>query len=94
MINRERLIKTFCDIVQIDSPSGEEELMAQEIIARLEKMGFATKRDAYGNVVASDGRPNPILLSAHLDTVDRPDLKSCSRLIQLRCPNYLPMPSY
>ena len=35
MINRERLIKTFCDIVQIDSPSGEEELMAQEIIARL-----------------------------------------------------------
>ena len=70
MINRERLIKTFCDIVQIDSPSGEEELMAQEIIARLEKMGFATKRDAYGNVVASDGRPNPILLSAHLDTVE------------------------
>ena len=24
MINRERLIKTFCELVQIDSPSSEE----------------------------------------------------------------------
>ncbi|GIS64176.1 MAG: hypothetical protein CM1200mP3_04240 [Chloroflexota bacterium] len=36
MINRERLVKTFCDIVQIDSPSGEEEEMAQDLIRRLE----------------------------------------------------------
>ena len=69
MINRNRLVKTFCDLASIDSPSGEEEEMAQEIITRLESLGFKTKRDSYGNVVAGDGRTNPILLSAHLDTV-------------------------
>ena len=25
MINRERLVKTFCELVRVDSPSGEEE---------------------------------------------------------------------
>ena len=68
MINRNRLVKTFCDLASIDSPSGEEEEMAQEIIPRLESLGFKTKRDSYGNVVAPDGRTNPIFLSAHLDT--------------------------
>jgi len=70
MINRDRIIQTFCDIVQIDSPSGEEEEMAQEMVRRLEKLGFETRRDDYGNIVASDGREHPILLSAHLDTVE------------------------
>ena len=70
MINRERIIQTFCDLVQIDSPSGEEEEMAHEMIGRLEKLGLETKRDDYGNIVASDGREHPILLSAHLDTVE------------------------
>ena len=28
MINKDRIIKTFCEIVAIDSPSGEEESMA------------------------------------------------------------------
>ena len=44
--------------------------MAQELIRRLEKLGFDTVRDSYGNLVASDGRDNPILLSAHMDTVE------------------------
>ncbi|MEC7835986.1 MAG: M20/M25/M40 family metallo-hydrolase [Chloroflexota bacterium] len=70
MINRDRLVKTFCDIAKIDSPSGEEEEMAKDISSRLESLGFTTMRDDYGNLVATDGRPNPILLSAHLDTVE------------------------
>jgi tripeptide aminopeptidase len=70
MINQDRIIKTFCDIVQIDSPSGEEESMAIDVVSRLEAFGFSVTRDAYGNVIASDGRENPILLSAHLDTVE------------------------
>ena len=32
MIDKDRLITTFCDIVQVDSPSGEEEAMAQDLI--------------------------------------------------------------
>ena len=70
MIRKERLVQTFCDIAKIDSPSGEEENMAINISSRLETLGFETMRDAYGNLVASDGRPDPILLSAHLDTVE------------------------
>lgn len=70
MINRNRLVKTFMDLVQIDSPSGEEEAMAQELTRRLEGFGLKVSRDAYGNLIANDGRENPILLSAHLDTVE------------------------
>ena len=70
MIDRDRLVKTFMDLVQIDSPSGEEEAMAQELTRRLEGFGLKVTRDAYGNLIANDGRENPILLSAHLDTVE------------------------
>ena len=70
MINKDRIIKTFCEIVAIDSPSGEEESMAIDVTNRLENFGFSVIRDDYGNVIASDGRENPILLSAHLDTVE------------------------
>ncbi len=70
MINRDRLVKTFCDLVRIDSPSGEEEAVAQELIKRLEGMGLNVQRDDYGNLVANDGGNNPITLSAHMDTVE------------------------
>ncbi len=70
MINRDRLVKTFTDLVKIDSPSGEEEAMAQELTCRLEQFGFTVKRDCYGNVIASNGKPDPLLLSAHMDTVE------------------------
>ena len=70
MITRDRLVKTFCDLVQIDSPSGEEEAMALELTRRLEALGLSAVRDDYGNLIASDGGPNPLLLSAHMDTVE------------------------
>ena len=70
MIDRDRLVKTFCDLARIDSPSGEEETIAVELVARLEALGLGVQRDSYGNVIASDGRENPIMLSAHMDTVE------------------------
>ena len=70
MIRRDRLVETFCEIARIDSPSGEEEAMAQYLMARLEGYGFNVERDDYGNVVANDGREDPIILSAHMDTVE------------------------
>ena len=70
MINRERLVKTFCDLVQIDSPSGEEEQVAVELHRRLEALGLSATRDDYGNLIASDGGDDPVLLSAHMDTVE------------------------
>ena len=70
MIRRERLVKTFQDIVQIDSPSGEEEAMAVDMVRRLRALGMSVARDDYGNVIASNGGKNPLLLSCHLDTVE------------------------
>lgn len=70
MINRERLVKSFCDLARIDSPSGEEDAVATELIARLEALGLSIKRDSYGNVIAGDGRSRPLILSAHMDTVE------------------------
>lgn len=70
MINKDRLVKTFMDLVQIDSPSGEEERIAQELVKRLAALGFDVLRDAHGNVVASEDGDNPLLLSAHMDTVE------------------------
>jgi tripeptide aminopeptidase len=70
MINRERLVKTFCDLVQIDSPTGEEEAVAVELMQRLEALGLNAARDDYGNVIASDSGEDPLLLSAHMDTVE------------------------
>ena len=71
MIDRDRLVKTFCDLVQIDSPSGEEAAMTAELTKRLEGLGLETELDDYGNLIARKGEgDNPLLLSAHMDTVE------------------------
>src|SRR5581483_1445105 len=69
--DRERLVQTFLDLVRIDSPSGEEEGMAQEVGRRLAALGAEVLRDGHGNLIARlGGGAEPFLLSAHLDTVE------------------------
>ena len=70
MIDRDRLIRTFTDLVHIDSPSGEEAAIAEALTSRLTDLGFTVSRDAYGNVIASEPGDAPVLLSAHMDTVE------------------------
>ena len=70
MINQERLVDSFCGLVRIDSPSDEEENVAQHLVARLGGLGFKVERDAHGNVIATEAGDNPLLLSAHMDTVE------------------------
>ena len=70
MIDRDRLVQTFCDLVRIDSPSGEEEAMAADLTGRLEALDLTVVRDYYGNIIAGDGGPDPLILSAHMDTVE------------------------
>ena len=70
MINRDRIVKTFTELVQVDSPSGEEEEMAKDLIGRLEALGLSVQRDDYGNIIGGDGGDDPLLLSAHMDTVE------------------------
>jgi tripeptide aminopeptidase len=70
MIDQERLVNSFCELVRIDSPSDEEEEVAQHLMTRLEKLGLQVGRDPHGNVIASEPGDNPLLLSAHMDTVE------------------------
>jgi tripeptide aminopeptidase len=70
MINRDRLVRTFLDLVRIDSPSGEEEAMAIALSERVTPLGLQVRRDEYGNFIASEPGEDPLILSAHLDTVE------------------------
>ena len=53
MANKSRLIKTFMELVQIDSPTGEEDAMDQEVSNKLESLGFSVYHDSFKNVIAS-----------------------------------------
>ena len=71
MTNRDRLIKTLMDLIRIDSPSGEEDAIDREISARLQGLGLKVQHDSFNNVIAKlPGSGEPVLLSAHLDTVE------------------------
>ena len=71
VIRRDRIVKTFLDLVAIDSPSGEEDAIALELEGRLHALGLAASQDAHGNVIGRrEGIGEPILLSAHMDTVE------------------------
>ncbi len=70
MINQDRLVNSFCDLAVIDSPSGDEKEVAAFLIKRLGALGLNVEQDAYGNVIAKDEGDFPLLLSAHMDTVE------------------------
>ena len=70
MPNQERLVNDFSDLVRIDSPSGEEWDVALHLSDRLAGLGFQVGRDEHGNVIAREAGDRPLLLSAHMDTVN------------------------
>ncbi len=81
MANRERLVQEFLELVQIDSPSGQERQIADVLKTKLAELGFNVYEDnaggqvgaTAGNIIASlPGNNNgPIMmLSAHMDTVE------------------------
>jgi len=70
MIDRERLLDTFLSLVQIDSPSGQESALCVDLQGRLQALGVEMHVDAAGNLVGRvPGEGEPLLLSAHMDTV-------------------------
>ena len=71
MINRDRIVQAFLELVAIDSPSGDEDAIAAELEQRLNALGVAASQDSYGNVLGRrDGVGDSVLLSAHMDTVE------------------------
>jgi LysW-gamma-L-lysine carboxypeptidase len=57
-------------MVEIYSPSGEENRLAEFLIGEMSKLGFRVNLDAVGNVIGKvgDGRPR-VLLCGHMDTI-------------------------
>jgi tripeptide aminopeptidase len=71
VITRDRIVQTFLDLVAIDSPSGAEDAIAAELERRLRALGLPAVQDQAGNVLARlEGVGDPLLLSAHMDTVE------------------------
>ena len=65
------IINLFLDLVKIDSPTGEEANVLKYVNTFLKKFGINSHFDDFGNLYAKiDGFLNPILLSAHADTVE------------------------
>jgi tripeptide aminopeptidase len=70
VINDKRLLNTFLSLVQIDSPSGQEAAIREELVRRLKDLGLDVQVDDAGNVLGRlRGEGEPLLLSAHMDTV-------------------------
>ena len=71
MADQERLVKTLIDLIKIDSPSGEEDAMDAEVSSRLESLGLKVSHASFNNVIATlEGEGRPIMLSAHIATVE------------------------
>ncbi|MDU6986167.1 MAG: M20/M25/M40 family metallo-hydrolase [Terrisporobacter othiniensis] len=80
MVNRQRLIDNFINMVKVDSPSGSELEMATWLINYLKERNIEVKMDSAGdkiggncgNIVAyikGESSENPICFAAHMDQV-------------------------
>lgn len=80
MVNRERIVKDFIDLVKIDSPSLKERQMADEVKRKLSELGMEAYEDDAGeksggnagNIISTlKGNPKKpaVLVLAHMDTV-------------------------
>jgi len=82
MINRDRLLKRFLDLVSINSPSLNEREMADVVMSSIKELGFNAYEDDAGSKLGGnagniigylEGESKTgirLLLSAHLDTVE------------------------
>ncbi len=81
IINPDRMAETFKTLVRIDSVSREEGAISKEIVKMVEAMGAETAMDSSGPFTGSETgnlvvrfkgnrSVSPILLSAHMDTVE------------------------
>ncbi len=72
-VDTDRLVKTFLELVAVDSPTGHEEEIGKELIKRFTDLGCSVSQDEIGNVFAvySGTRPDTVLLSTHMDTAGK-----------------------
>lgn len=81
MINRERIVNEFIEIISIDSISKKERMMADTLIRKLRSMGYEVTEDNAGGKIGGDTgnlictvkgtKAVPaVMLAAHMDTVE------------------------
>lgn len=80
-VNRDRFLADFLELVQIPSPSGSENKVAEAVKGKLQAMGLTIEEDEAGKgfggeqgnlivkVAETINDVPPLLLNAHLDTV-------------------------
>ena len=79
-INKQRLLNEFLELVQIDSASKDERLMADALKPRLEALGFTVTEDDAGekiggtagnliDVLEGQKAAPALLFCAHMDRV-------------------------
>ena len=80
-MEKERLLKTFSDLVSIYSPSLSERLVCDYLSSKLNKLGFSLHEDLVGERIGGncgnlygflpgDESLEPLLFCAHMDTVE------------------------
>lgn len=74
MINSQRMINNFFDLVKIPSESEKDQEFVLFLKKFFEQIGAETKMDSYGNLLAkisdkNSKNSNPLFLSCHADTV-------------------------
>lgn len=82
LVNKERLLNDFIEIVKIKSPSRNEMELGSYVLKRLERLGVKAKMDDTGNKIGGNAgnitgflassnkrKKTPVFFGAHLDTV-------------------------
>lgn len=70
MIQPDRLLQTFLELVRIPSPSGQEAEIARHLVARFQGLGLEARLDRAGNLLAhTPYQEGALFLGAHMDTV-------------------------
>lgn len=64
------IVETFKEIVQIDSPSGEEDKMSHYLENFLKDIGFKYTKDKTGSILTTNFNNPKLLICAHMDTVE------------------------
>ncbi len=79
MVNEERLVQEFVDLVQISSPTRQERKVADYLKARLGELGLSVEEDNAGEKIGTDtgnligrlpGEGPALMFCAHMDTVE------------------------
>lgn len=74
VLNPDKLLQTFLEMVRIDSPSGEEEAMCAYLVQRVEQLGLKYQVDAGGNLIVEVPghqceHDRILVFSGHMDVV-------------------------